>query len=264
MGEIPAWYYPLCHVTEVDTKVFCIDVFNCALLDLANLTTTPLPSLPSKFQMGLSLDRAKTAAVGRKVFFFRTTDKEYLPCLDLAKRKWTVCKGYATSSLWSTQTWTVMSLCVVSVDSAIFMLCNMYGKAGKYCNKLLCYDTEKDIWSKRANLPFCIMYTGWKFVVAINKDIYCVCEKYKEWVAVKHYNTMEDKWTAVANSQLDTCYFAANINGMLALGGYKQIRLYNRASNTWESHQVELPEDVGEIDMKCVIMSLLPWLTITL
>ena len=254
IGELPASYYsyyPLCHVTDIDTKVLCIDVFNCALLDLANLTVTPLSSLAPKFQMGLPLNKARAAAVGRKVFFFRTSDKEYHPCLDLAKKKWTMCKGVATSSIWSPLTRSVIlyEVCVASVDSAIFMLCH-YEVDMSYCNKLMCYDTETDTWSERADLPNNTTSGKWKFAVAINKDIYYVCKNYKEsGVSVLCYNTMEEKWTVLAQPQLNTCYFAANIKGMLALGGYTYIRLYDSASDTWESHQVQLPEsgDIGEI-----------------
>ena len=266
IGEIPevAPYHPLCYVTDAGTKVFCIHGLNCALLDLANLAITHLPSLPFKFQMALPLNKARAAAVGRKVFFFARTSKEYIPCLDLTKKEWTMCKGFAVSSAWSTQPWSIHSLCVVSVDSAIFMLCYTYSAGGKFCDKLMCYDTETDTWRQRADPPYNTTYTQWKFAVAINKDIYYVCKKYErkqkcdeETVSVLCYNIMEEKWTTLAQPRLFFCLFATNIKGILALGGYKNsqcqlpyLLFYNSTSNTWESNYVNLP---GHIRLVCSV-----------
>ena len=212
-------YFPACRTS--DSRIFYRSGSKCALLDVGDCSVTHLPSSTVSYT-------APAVAVGHKIFTLvpHINNNIAFHYLDLRQEEWNLSAQTESNPVSSS------TPVMAAVDSLILIFLDG--------GKLLCYDTENNSWSTRADPP--VQHHGEACAVAIHKDIYFVGGRILRCL---RYNTTNDTWTTIASPPGGYYCYAASVKDRPLLLDACQthlnkffIQMYNSNANTWEPFEV--------------------------
>ena len=201
------------------------------MLDLISVQVIPLPSSPR--------GNFYPIAVGNKVFCVNERGST-IWCLDLESKEWTERTPRNLPNKDEE-----LASCFTCVNSSIFAV---WESDNRYQSKVICYDTERNSWSYRADIK--TRFDDVK-TVAVNQDIYFMISHptKKPIYRILHYNTNNGKWKRVKWPPQTAFGQPVSIKGKLVLFGKHAagnsklltIYTYNSAGETWEESCLNSP-----------------------